>query len=154
MIMAAGHYRQTRSRAVAEAAINLAVSLALIFRFGIYGVIFGTCVSYLYRSTDTILYNAKYFLGGTLKRTDIRLLRNLAASAVLVYLGIRFIPADMSGWGRWIITAVVCGAVCTGVITLVNMISEPDEFRGMIRQLKQMAGGGRIHRGARYDGRE
>lgn len=143
MIMAAGHYRQTRSRAVAEAVINLGVSLALIFRFGIYGVVFGTCVSYLYRSTDTILYNAKYFLNGTLKRTFIRLLRNLVTAAVLVYLGIRFVPRDMSGWGSWIITAVICTLICTAAVTAVNMISEPGEFKGLIRQLKQMAGAGR-----------
>ena len=99
--MAAGHYRQTQSRAVAEAVINLGVSLALIFRFGIYGVVFGTCVSYLYRTTDTILYNAGHFLNGTLKRTVVRLIRNLCVSAVFVYLGIRFIPAEMSGWGMW-----------------------------------------------------
>ena len=140
MIIAAGHFRQTQGRAIAEAAINLIVSLALIFKFGIYGVVFGTCMSYLYRSTDTILYNAKYFLKGTLKRTFLRLGRNLAASAVLVFLGIRFIPQTMSGWFGWILAAVIYAVVCLAAITALNVLFEPAACKEMFVRIKGMLG--------------
>ena len=71
IITAAGHYRQTRGRAILEAAINLGLSLALIWPLGVNGVLIGTCASYLYRSTDVILYTAKHFLPGTLKKRHV-----------------------------------------------------------------------------------
>ncbi len=136
MILAAGHYKQTQGRAIAEAAINIAVSLVLIFPLGIYGVLLGTCMSYLYRSTDTILYNAKYFLPGTLRRTAFRLLRNAAAAAVLVFLGIRFVPQVMTGWGSWFLWAVLYAVVSLAVVTAVNVLFEPDAFKEMMKRIR------------------
>ena len=141
MIVAAGHYRQTQGRAVAEAVINIAVSLALIFRFGICGVVFGTCVSYLYRSADTILYNAKYFLPGTLRRTAGRLLRNLAAAALLVLLGLRFVPESMAGWAAWFGWALGFAVLALALIMAVNVLAEPRTFREMAKRIKGMLKG-------------
>ena len=138
MIMAAGHYKETQGRAIAEAAINLGVSLALIFRFGIYGVLIGTCVSYLYRSVDVILYSAKHFLSGTLARTIVRLLRNLAVSALLVFLGIRFMPVHMSGWISWILWALVSAVIALAAVTAVNIAFEPQAFREMMFRIRRM----------------
>lgn len=138
MIVAAGHFKQTQGRAIAEAVINIGVSLALIFRLGIYGVLIGTCASYLYRSMDVILYNASRFLKGTLKRTFFRLIRNAAVSAALVFLGIRFIPPDMSGWFAWVIWALVSAAVSIAAITLVNIVFEKEEFREMAGRISNM----------------
>ena len=52
----AGHFRQTAPRSAAEAVINLTVSLVLVGRFGMYGVLCGTIVALLYRTNDIILY--------------------------------------------------------------------------------------------------
>ena len=86
LIVAAGHFKQTRLRAVIEAVINLVVSLALIGPLGINGVLIGTCASYLYRSTDVIIYSARHFVSGTLARSARRLLRNGVVVAATVFL--------------------------------------------------------------------
>jgi len=52
----AGHYKQTQIKAVIEAVINLAVSFASVFRWGIYGVLIGTIIALLFRANDMILY--------------------------------------------------------------------------------------------------
>ena len=138
LIMAAGHYKQTQSRAIAEAVINLGVSLALVFKFGIYGVLIGTCVSYLYRSTDVILYSAKRFIKGTLKKTILRLIRNAAVFAILVFLGIKFIPVHMDSWILWILWALLAGFVSLAVLMGVNLIFEPAVFKDMLGRIKGM----------------
>ena len=38
MVLAAGHYRQTQWSAIIEAAINIVVSVVLVFNFGLIGV--------------------------------------------------------------------------------------------------------------------
>jgi len=136
MIVAAGHFKQTQGRAIAEAVINLVVSIVLIWPLGIYGVLIGTCASYAYRSLDVIFYNASRFLKGTLKRTFLRLIRNAATAALLIWLGITFIPTDMGGWIQWVLWALVFAVVSVVVIGLVNILFERDEFREMMKRIK------------------
>ena len=61
-ITVSGHFKQTVSRSIAEAAINLGVTLALVPRFGIYGALAGTIVALLYRSNDIIIYGNRRIL--------------------------------------------------------------------------------------------
>lgn len=56
------HAKQTVSRAMIEAIINLVVSLVLVQFFGIYGVLLGTIVALLYRTNDIIIYTNKNIL--------------------------------------------------------------------------------------------
>ena len=50
------HAKQTIGRTIAEAVINLVMSIVLVQFIGIYGVLFGTIAALLYRSNDIILY--------------------------------------------------------------------------------------------------
>lgn len=138
VICAAGHYKQTQLRAVMEAVINLGVSLALIKPFGICGVLLGTCLSYLYRTTDVIVYAAKHFLRGSLGTSLPRLLRNFVTAAVLTALGLRFVPQEVSGWLGWFGWAVVSGAAICGVFLAVNLLLEPKEGRALLERAKSM----------------
>ncbi len=65
----AGHFKNTRWRAVVESAINLIISLICVQYFGIYGVLFGTIAALLYRANDMILYTHKYILRKSAKIT-------------------------------------------------------------------------------------
>lgn len=56
LLIFAGHFEKTQWRAVVEMSANLAISLALVSRFGIYGVLAGTIAALLYRSNDLIIY--------------------------------------------------------------------------------------------------
>ena len=55
IISFAGKFKETQWRAWLETIINLAVSFACVFRFGIYGVLFGTIAALLYRANDIII---------------------------------------------------------------------------------------------------
>ncbi len=138
IINAAGHFKQTQGRAIMEAVINLVVSVALIRRFGMIGVLLGTLVSYLYRSLDVILYSAKYLLRGTVKKTFIRVLRNSVTAAALIAVGIKLIPMNMGSWLTWIVCSVVF-AVCAGVVLLlVNFVFERKEFSTCLMRVKDI----------------
>ncbi len=52
----AGHFKQTQVRSIIESAINLTVSLVLVFKIGVYGVLIGTIVALFYRTNDVIIY--------------------------------------------------------------------------------------------------
>ena len=140
IICAAGHYKQTQWRAVLEAIINLSVSLLLIGRFGICGVLLGTCASYLYRTTDVITYTAKHFLPGTLRRSFMRILRNAAVAGIMTVLGFRFVLPAVSSWLGLIIAAVIFGIADAAAIIGVNYLFERREAAVVIVRLKGMLG--------------
>lgn len=140
LICAAGHFKQTRWRAVLEAAINLGLSMVLIKPFGLNGVLIGMCASYLYRTTDVIIYSAKHFVKGTLKLTAWRIVRNLAVSATLIAGGIWLLPSSVDSWLGWIIQAVVFGIAALVLIIGLNIVCEPKEFKNLLGRVKEIIG--------------
>ncbi len=138
LILAAGHYKETRWRAIAEAVINLAVSIALIFPFGITGVIFGTFVSYFYRTADVIFYSAKRFVPGTLKTTLKRLAVNVLLMAFCVTAGLLLIPQALSGWLSWLCFAVVFGVCCVILFCAVNFLTDSAAAKSWIHRIKEI----------------
>ena len=136
LITAAGHYKQTQTRAIVEAVINLVVSISLIFHFGIVGVLIGTCVSYLYRTFDVIFYSASRFVPGTLRKTGARIARNVLVACGVAFLGIKFIAMGIHTWLEWIISAFCIGIVVLTLLVLVNFAFEPKEFKYAIDRIK------------------
>lgn len=139
IITAAGHYKQTRNRAIIEAVVNLTVSIILVKPLGIVGVVIGSCTSYLYRTTD-ILYNNRHLVKGELKTTLVRIARNLVLSAGLIFVGIKLIPSVMDSWVMWFFSAVIFGVSAVVVYGGVNFLFEPNEFKAIISRFKDIIG--------------
>lgn len=136
IICAAGHYKETQYQAVLEAVINLAVSVVCIWKFGMAGVLFGTVCSYAYRSVEVMIYNCRNLVAKSGVKSSFRVLRNLAASIVVMLVGIQWIPQKMDSFVTWFGYAVVCGVISSIVIVLVNMICEPKEFQELWGRVK------------------
>lgn len=128
IICAAGHFRQTRYRAVLEAVINFTISIILVKPLGMVGVLIGTICSYGYRSLDVIIYNARRLVPGTLKLSLQRLLRNGAAALALILAGSRIVPDEPSGYLTWFLYAVLTGAAGFVALVFLNVIAEPEQF--------------------------
>lgn len=138
MICAAGHFTQTRSRAIAEAVINLTVSLALIKPFGMAGVLMGTVCSYSYRTLDNIIYNSKYLVHGAVWLSLRRIARNAAVMGVLVFVAYKIGLMNCSGWGQWFFHAILVGLSSLLVLVFINFIMEPQEMKQLIGRVKNV----------------
>ena len=109
----AGHFKKTQNRAVAEATINLAVSIIAVQFWGIYGVLFGTIAALLYRSNDIILYASRNVLQRSALVTYKRWGINLAIFLLILYVN-QFLEFDLSSYGK---IALIC--VPYTIITLL-----------------------------------
>lgn len=78
LINIAQHAKQTISRAITEAVINLSISVIAASIIGIYGVLLGTIVALLYRSNDIIIYANKKILKRSPKRAYMTVVLNFA----------------------------------------------------------------------------
>lgn len=133
IICAAGHYKETQYRAILEAVLNLSVSLFLVGKLGISGVLIGTIVSFSYRSLDVIFYNNKHLIPKTLKTTINRLLRNIIVF-VIVMVFFKTISYNVTSWGGWFIYAIITAVVSSVLIIGVNFLFERELFMSVIKR--------------------
>ncbi len=136
LICAAGHYRETRWRAIIEMGISIAGSLLLTPWFGVAGVMTAMMLAYAYRTIDIIIYSAKQFIRGTLRITFLRILRNLIVTGVCIFIGILVVPQATQSWIVWFLSAVVIGVLSLALLFVVNLIFEPQQTKNIISILK------------------
>lgn len=86
LITIAGHAKKTQYRSVAEAIINLVVSLIFVNIIGIYGVLLGTIIALLYRANDIIIYANKKILKRNPWKTYSKLLLNIFCFCIIAIL--------------------------------------------------------------------
>ncbi len=107
-----GKFKETQGRAWAETAINLVLSLVCVFRFGIYGVLFGTIGALLYRANDMILYTHRQLLHTSPWPTYRRILVNSLVCLICVWV-FQSLPLAINGYvslllnGLWVSVAVI-----------------------------------------------
>lgn len=128
LTLAAGHYRQTRNGAFAEAAINIVTSSVLVFFFGIVGVAAGTLAAMTFRTLQYVFYLSKNILrrsvGIFFKRAAVCAL--CAAVSIVI---IHFIPfSAVSTYAQWALLAVIRSAVAGTVTLSLNFLLCKREF--------------------------
>lgn len=106
----AGHFKQMQWRAIAEAAINLISSIILVLYLGIYGVVLGTIVAYLWRTNDIIIYANKHLLNRSCWHTYKIWLLNLAIFG-LCWFGSTFVDLTVNSIPMFFVKAIPVGII-------------------------------------------
>ncbi len=127
LICAAGKFRETRNRAIAEAVINIAISIALIPFFGIVGALLGTTASYLYRTTDVIFYSNRLLEDYSLLKTAKHILFaavGFGLSCGLMIFVNGFLPSG--GWLQWLLKGVIDAGIAVVVTAGTLFVLDKD----------------------------
>lgn len=133
----AGHFRQMQWRAILESVINITVSVILVLKFGIYGVLLGTIAAYLYRTNDIILYANKYILTRSSWNTYKLWLMNMALFGLLCF-GFSFIDLTVGGFAGFFLTAIPVGMVVCLSYFLMMWIFTKDAAVLMMKTVRKM----------------
>lgn len=143
LINIAGTYRETQNGAIAESAINLIVSLMLFFgtSLGLYGLLIGTICSYMYRTTDVIIFTYKNIL----KRKVTLFLKNIIINFILMimlYIVFNiFWPLNVNSYTIWIIKSCLISIMCCFVYVIGNYIFNKEEITLLIKfSIKKLKG--------------
>lgn len=123
----AGHFKETLNRSVAESVINLGVSVILVYKLGIYGVLLGTIAALFYRTNDMIWYASKHILNRSVIPTYRRWGMNFIIY-VLVMLGSTRLNLDFESYGALILCAFFALIVVTSIYLVFNIIFDRDSF--------------------------
>lgn len=131
----AGHFRQMQWRAVAESAINLVVSVVLVLKLGIYGVLLGTIAAYLYRTNDIIIYANKKVLQRSALCTYKMAAINLGIFAMLAF-AFSAVDLTVTGYVGFFLEAIPCGILIC-VVYFVGLCIFERETAGFLRGVIQ-----------------
>lgn len=138
IVFVAGHFKQTRNKAYGEAIINIILSVACVYFFGLIGVLIGTAVASAYRTIQYYLYVSKNIIsrpkGSLLYKFIFTVLCSFSS-----YAATSFLPfTEIKSYFGWIICAV-CVAIITFLIALVLiLLMFRKEFRGILRVLSNI----------------
>lgn len=131
LVEAAGHFKQTRNGSILEVVLNVVVSLIMLYFFGIIGVIIGTFVAALIRTTQFAVHAMKHIL----KLSPIELIKSygLAMTTFLAIVGLfRIFPIPM-GFSiiSWVLYATLVFVVATIVTGLIGVIFRREQILGL-----------------------
>lgn len=136
----AGHFKNTVPQSLIETGINLVVSLAAVYLWGIYGVLIGTIAALLYRTNDIILYANRRLLHRSPKRTyKIHLLNILLFLLVQVLFRALFQPAGT--WVELLTTSILAGCISLPLFLAAQTLAWPDNrasFRYYLKNSRQL----------------
>lgn len=123
-INVAGHFKETQNGAILEAIINIVVSLTLFFftDLGLYGLLIGTVCSYLYRTTDVILYTHKHLIKKIMRSTLKTYAVDLIASFLVIGLFYISKPVHVVSLIGWVLKACYISVASILIFLLVNLV--------------------------------
>jgi len=123
LFLSAGHFKQTKWRAVAEAVINVSASIFFITKFGLIGALLGMVCSLAYRAPDLIIYSSKHIVHNNLLLTIGKfLLWGIWYSAGYFILS-NFVISDIENYfdfARNAAVSLVFLSIPAGIYILIN----------------------------------
>ncbi len=136
IIKAAGHFKQTQNGAFISAALNIIVTIILVFRLGLVGVAIGTLVAMLYHTCYFVWYLKKNILGRSIWHFVKYMITDAAVFVTSMFLfgGIKL--QTVTYWA-WIVMALKVTAVTIGITVLVNVLLYRDKLVTMFHLLKK-----------------
>lgn len=142
LVQATGNYEETKIGALVEAVLNICISLVLVNVIGINGVIVGTFVANLFRTTQFAFFVSKKILKTSMRGFFTRIVWLVLSVGIIILLSlgcVRFIPS-INGWLGWIIHAVVVFVIACIVTLITSIIAYKEDFlyiAGIILRIKR-----------------
>ncbi len=135
-----GKYKETEKYSVYEAVSNILVSIVLVNKLGMAGVLLGTLTSHLFMDYGVIKCTYKEIFPETASTTLIRITRNVILFFILGGIEIKM-TLMIDTWVEWIIAAISI-AIFNGLAVLgINFLFEKKEISGIFqRKCKQSKG--------------
>lgn len=140
IVLAAGHFKETRIGAWIECLSNIVISVILVTQFGIIGVAIGTIVAMTIRTAEFVYHANKYILNRSIWESAKKILL-VTAETIIVIIICNFLPfRDNNNYLDWVINALMVLVVTTTVTLGLNYIffkKELKSVKGLLKVLKR-----------------
>lgn len=137
IILAAGHFKQIKKGAWVEAFVNIIISIALVWRYGIVGVAIGTLVAMIIRTVEFMYHTNKYILERKQINSVIRVGITTIEVLIIVLLTKMLPNIEMISYINWIKYALLVVAESIIVVLPINLIAYKEDAKGLWNIVKK-----------------
>lgn len=135
MILAAGHYKQTQHNYIIAAAINIIMSVVMVWRFGLVGVAIGTLSAMLYQTIWMAIYDSKNLIQWPIKN----FVKQVTVDVICVAAGVLctfYLKLSLVSYFGWFLLAVKVFVIWLAVIGVINTIFYREKVKTIFQKLK------------------
>jgi O-antigen/teichoic acid export membrane protein len=116
-------YKETQNSVLAEAVINIVLSVVFVKKFGITGVLLATVIA---RASTTIIFFPIYIYKNIFNKLSSEyyfiLIINLVITILISYVCDKIFVIHATNYIRWFMDSIIYGIVCSILILVINMI--------------------------------
>ena len=128
----AGKFKQVTKYAIWEVMINLVISLMFVHKWGLIGVVTGTCISMIYRMLAHILYLKRNVLYRKPWKAVRKIIVYGTTSLVVFILNTKWIVKQVDTYIEWFLLAMEVVIIVLIFVTVVSILFYKKEFNELI----------------------
>lgn len=121
LINAAGHFKETKYKAVIEAIISIVLGVPLVLILGINGIIVSMLIGQVWRCIDNCVYVHKNILHTTCNKSLFRIMRvfvMILMSCIFMF----FVKLNIISWSSWVLNALFIAFGAILLVLIINLI--------------------------------
>jgi O-antigen/teichoic acid export membrane protein len=138
VVLAAGHFKQTRNGAFMEAFINISLSFILVNFWGIVGVAIGTLCAMLFRTIQYAIYLSKHIL----ERSIWIFIKRFVISLITVFIivvTVNLLPSmEVDSYVTWLLQGMIVGIIACIVTFIMNAVFYRENLKGITVIFKKL----------------
>lgn len=135
LVVAAGDFKETRNSAVIEAVVNLTLSVLLIHRFGMEGIVFATLIAMVYRTAYFVLYLNKNIICRPIDKFVKRWSTTIFCMTVNILVGYKLILLfeEATNYFIWVLNSALIFCMITFIVFIISILVYPVELKSFLK---------------------
>lgn len=121
----AGKFKETEKGAWIEVIINVIISILMVNKYGLIGVIFGTLFASIFRGLEFLIFVCKNLLERSCWVSIKKIIISIITIFIIYYLGYTYMFNNIDSYFHWllygIITLIVSLVITIGLNALLNL---------------------------------
>ena len=138
VVKSAGHYRQTRNGAIAEAAINITISIICVIRMGLIGVAVGTVAAAVFRTFQYAIYMSRAVVVRSISYYVKHLIIALFIICTTYFVSSLYMTEVVSTVSEWIIYAVITTIIAILLTLITDYLFYKQDLFNLIIKMKNV----------------
>lgn len=120
-IKAGGHFKQTQHNYIVAAIMNIVISIATVWVWGLIGVAIGTLVAMVYQTVWMAAYDSRHIINWPFKSFIKQCIVDLINIIMIVFC-CHWLKLDDVSYIGWVIMAVEVFAVSCGIVFFTSLV--------------------------------
>jgi O-antigen/teichoic acid export membrane protein len=138
VVLAAGHFKETRNGAFMEALINIILSVVLVNRIGMEGVAIGTLCAMLFRTIQYAIYLSKHILERSIWIFIKRFAISIMTVILIIILYQRIPHFRVDSYVTWMLYAIITGIMVSFVTILISIMFYHENLLGLLELIRKL----------------